>query len=50
MYLGQDAEDGLHNPTTATALKKIINLQHNLLKSYMKLVIEFVDVNGLEQH
>ena len=49
MYLGQDVGDGLHNPTTAIALKKIINLQHNLLKSYMKMVIEFVDVNGLEQ-
>ena len=27
---------------------KFINLQHNLITSYMKLVIEFMSVNGLE--
>ena len=37
----------VYNQTTATALK-FINLQHNLSKSYMKLVIEFVGVDGIE--
>ena len=37
----------VYNPTTTIALK-FINLQHNLVISYMKLVMEFVDVDGLE--
>ena len=37
----------VYNQTTATALK-FINLQHSLIKSYMKLVIEFVGVDGIE--
>ena len=37
----------VYNPTTAIALK-FIDLQHNLITSYVKLVIEFVDVDGLE--
>ena len=32
----------VYNPTTTIAL------QHNLVISYMKLVMEFVDVNGIE--
>ena len=35
------------NLTTTTALK-FIDLLHNLVISYVKLVIEFVGVNGLE--
>ena len=38
----------VYDPTTTIALK-FINLQHNLIKSYMKLVIEFVGVDRLEQ-
>ena len=37
----------VYNQTTAIALK-FINLQHNLIISYRKLVIEFVGVGGLE--
>ena len=37
----------VYNPTTTIALK-FIDLQHNLITSYMKLVIEFVDIDGLE--
>ena len=37
----------IYDPTT-TIMLKLINLQHNLIMSYMKLVIEFVSVNGLE--
>ena len=37
----------VYNPTATIALK-FINLEHNLIISYMKLVIEFVGVNGLE--
>ena len=47
MYIGQDAGEGLYNPTTTFALK-FFNLQHDLVISYMKLVIEFVDVDRLE--
>ena len=35
----------VYNPTTTTALK-FISLLHNLVISYVKLVIEFVGVNG----
>ena len=42
MYLGQDAGDGLQRNHYYCVL------QHNLLISYMELVIEFVDVNGLK--
>ena len=38
----------VYDPTTTTALK-FINLQHNLIISYMKLVIKLVGVDGLEQ-
>ena len=37
----------VYDPTTTTVLK-FINLQLNLIISYMKLVIEFVGVDGLE--
>ena len=37
----------VYNPTTTIVLKSI-DLQHNLVISYMKLVIEFMDVDGLE--
>ena len=37
----------VYDPTTTNTLK-FINLQHNLIISYMKLVIEFMCVNGLE--
>ena len=37
----------VYNITTTTALK-FIDLLHNLVISYVKLVIEFVGVNGLE--
>ena len=39
--------DMVYNPTTAIALK-FINLRQNLIISYMKLVIEFMSVDGLE--
>ena len=35
------------DPTTTITLK-FIDLQHNLIISYMKLVIKFVGVDGLE--
>ena len=37
----------VYNPTTTIALKFII-LQHSLVLSFMKLVIRFMDVDGLE--
>ena len=37
------------NPATTTALK-CVNLQHNLIIFYMKLVITFVDVDGFKHH
>ena len=37
----------VYNPATTIVLK-FINLQHHLIMSYMKLVIEFVGVNGLK--
>ena len=37
----------VYDPTTTTALE-FINLQQNLIISYMKSVIEFVAVDGLE--
>ena len=37
----------VYNPTTTFAMK-FFNLQHDLVISYMKLVIEFVDVDRLE--
>ena len=37
----------VYDPTSNIALK-LISLQHNLIISYRKLVIEFVSVNGLE--
>ena len=36
-----------YNATTTISLK-FINVQLNVVTSYMKLVIEFVDVTGLE--
>ena len=36
----------VYDPGTTIALKSI-NLQHNLIISYMKLVIELVDIDGL---
>ena len=45
-YLDQDAGDSLD--TTTTIALKFINLQHNLIILYMKLVVEFVRVDGLE--
>ena len=37
----------VYNPTIIVALK-FIDLQYNLVISYMKLLIEFVDVDGFE--
>ena len=37
----------VYNPTITTALK-VINLQLSLIISYVKLLIEFVSVDGLE--
>ena len=42
MYLGQDAGDGLQCNHYHCVL------QHNLVTSYMKLVIEFMDVDRLK--
>ena len=39
--------DMVYNPTTTIALK-FIDLEHNLVISYIKLVIVFVNVGGLE--
>ena len=39
--------DMVYDPNTNIALK-FINLQHNLIVSYMKLVIKFVGVDWLE--
>ena len=39
----------VYDPTTTIAWK-FINLQHNLIISYMKLVIEFMGIDGLEQN
>ena len=38
----------VYNPTTTIGLK-FIDLQHNLVISYMELVVEFVDVDGLKR-
>ena len=45
-YLDQDAGDSLD--TTTTIALKFIYLRHNLFILHMKLVIEFVGVDGLE--
>ena len=37
----------IYDPTTTIALK-FIDLLHNLVISYVKLVIEFVGVDGLK--
>ena len=37
----------VYDPTTTIALK-FIYLQHNLIISYLKMVIEFMIVDGLE--
>ena len=37
----------VYDPTTTTVLK-LIDLLHNLVILFVKLVIDFVDVNGLE--
>ena len=37
----------VYDPTAAIALK-FINLQHNFIISYMRFVIEFMGVDGLE--
>ena len=39
----------VYNLATTTALK-LIDLLNNLVISYVKLVIKFVGVNGLENH
>ena len=37
----------VYDPTSTIALK-FVNLLHNFIISYIKLVIEFVGVDGLE--
>lgn len=38
----------VYDPTTTITLK-FIDLQHKLIVSYVKSLIEFVGINGLEQ-